>query len=378
MSKKFITYSLFAAFLIIVLRWYRSENTSVNVVNVCGWYGVIPREVFDDFEKETGIKVRYDFYDSNEALEAKLLAANSGYDVVFPSFLPYAARQLSMKLYAKLNHKLIPNIKNVDGIITSKFKENGGDTQFLIPLFWGTIGIAYNEEVISKLLPSETIDSYEILFNPSKVSKLFPYGVSFPEEYIDIIPQTKVFLQLNHNDNFIADTAACFHFLAKVRPYITKFSSTTMISDLLSGDICIAIGTSDNALKAMRAAKFVKKVIQFRLPKNNGLLWIDCACIPRKALNILNAHKLINFLLRPDIAARITNHSGILVNLPGGLYLINPEITSKKEICPSDPGVLNNLILTRFGMENAKSLIKSWTQYKMFAQFTDTNKGETK
>ncbi|MDR0640767.1 MAG: extracellular solute-binding protein [Holosporales bacterium] len=378
MSKKVVGFFLFITLLIVILQWKVKDDYSGEVVNVYGWYGIIPREIFNDFEKETGIKVRYDFYDNNEMLEAKLLSTNNGYDIVFPSFIPYASRQLLMGIYSKLNRKLIPNIKNIDGIITSKFGANGGDVQFLVPLFWGTIGIAYNKKVVSQLLPGETIDSYDVLFDLSKISKLFPYGVSFPEEYIDILPQTRKFLQLKHGGESVTDFQECFRFLEKVRPYITKFSSTTMISDLLSGDVCIAIGASDNAYRAMRSSKAVDKDIQYTLPKKTGILWIDCLGVPKKAPNKRNAYLLINYLLSPEVAAKITNHSGILVNLPAALPLINAEIVTKKDICQSDPEVLEGLTMGCARAENTRELIKAWSQYKTNTHHTSINKEASK
>ena len=136
------------------------DRASKETVNVYGWYGIIGNDILKDFEKETGIKVVYDVYDNNDTLEAKLLATNSGYDVVFPSFIPYAARQCAMGAYTKINKNLIPNLKNIDGKITEKFKQTGGDTTRLIPMFWGTIGIAYDFDAITKIFPNQKM-SYD-------------------------------------------------------------------------------------------------------------------------------------------------------------------------------------------------------------------------
>ncbi|MBQ3946021.1 MAG: spermidine/putrescine ABC transporter substrate-binding protein PotF, partial [Alphaproteobacteria bacterium] len=175
---------------LVVVGILRTDKTPQETVNVYGWYGIIGNEILKDFEKETGIKVIYDVYDNNDTLEAKLLATNSGYDVVFPSFIPYAARQCAMGIYAKLNEDLIPNLKNIQGAITEKFKIAGGDITRLVPMFWGTIGIAYDEEAVRTIFPEAKEVTYDMLLKPENIKKLSQYGVSFPEEYIDIFPQT--------------------------------------------------------------------------------------------------------------------------------------------------------------------------------------------
>ena len=154
---------LFVSFTCLI-----KEVPKENSVNVYGWYGIISKSVLEEFEKETGIKVVYDVYDNNDTLEAKLLATNSGYDIVFPSFIPYAARQSSMGAYMKLDKTLIPNLKNIGGIVTDKFYASGADYDRLIPIFWGTTGIAYNDVLISSALPNEVV-SIDTIFNPSKV-----------------------------------------------------------------------------------------------------------------------------------------------------------------------------------------------------------------
>ena len=268
------------------------ERLSQPRVNIYGWYGVISREVLSDFEKETGIKVVYDVYDNNDSLEAKLLATNSGYDIVFPSFIPYAARQLNMGAYQKIDMKFVPNIKNISGSITDNYKKSGGDVDYLIPIFWGTTGIAYDANVLSKLFPNEKIDSYDILLNPEKAMKLAKYGISFPEEYIDIFLQTNIYLNNGklgeiRDPELINQYIDCFKL---IRKYIKKFSSSTMTTDLISGEVCVAIGSSDTAWRAKRSGKYVNKDIKYIIPRDAGILWVDCVGIPQKAPNKENAY----------------------------------------------------------------------------------------
>lgn len=358
--------------LFIVVCFLKLNKSVKETVNVYGWYGIINNEILKDFEKETGIKVIYDVYDNNDTLEAKLLATNSGYDVVFPSFIPYAARQSAMGAYTKLDFNLISNFKNIEGKITEKFRKTGGNTNCLVPMYWGTIGIAYNVEVVKKVFPEAKEITYDMLLKEENISKLAKYGVSFPEEYIDIFPQTAVFLNLiDGNSLKLPDKIKKYvnHF-RHIRKYIKKFSSTTLINDLLSGEVVVAIGCSDNAWRAMQAAKAIGKKIKYVVPKGYGVLWIDCMGIPQKAPHKKNAHKFINYLLRPDIAAKLTNNTGILVSIPEAHKYFDEEFVADTQVCPMADDVISGMIMgtpskNAEDAKNDKMATRAWSQIRM-------------
>ena len=364
---------LFAVLFLVVLScFWINKGTEENekLVNVYGWYGVIPRDVLKDFEKETGIKVVYDVYDNNDVLEAKLLATSSGYDLVFPSFIPYAARQVKMGTYQKLDFKLLTNIKNIEGRITDKFEEAGGELDYLIPIFWETVGIAFERNVVRKIFPNEKIDSYSILLDPEKLKKLHKHGVSFPEEYIDIFPQTKHYLKIADKADKMDSIKKIVEYFKNIRQYITKFSSSTMINDLLSGDVCIAIGPSDNVWRAIQSAPNVGKSIKYILPKGSGILCIDCGGIPKGAPHAVNAHKFLNYLMKPDVAAKIINYSGILVNVKKAENFVDKEIIANKLIYPTEPDILDNLIIggpnkDDYDVKCDKAATRAWSQIRM-------------
>ncbi len=357
---------------LVIIGILRMERTTKETVNVYGWYGIISNEILKDFEKDTGIKVIYDVYDNNDSLEAKLLATNSGYDVVFPSFIPYAARQCAMGVYTKLNNTLIPNLKNTQGAITEKFQKAGGDTTRMVPMFWGTIGIAYDEEAVKTIFPEAKEVTYDMLLQPENIKKLSRYGVSFPEEYIDIFPQTAVFLNLLDDGSFktpekIKEYVKHFR---KIRKYIKKFSSTTLIKDLLSGEVIVAIGCSDNAWRAIQSAKKVNKKIKYVIPKGYATLWIDCIGIPEKAPHKENAHKFVNYLLRPEVAAKLTNNTGILVNIPEAHKYFDKEFVNDMQVCPRDNEMLSEMIMgnpsrNSDDIRTDKMATRAWSQIRM-------------
>ena len=348
------------------------EKSPKETVNVYGWYGIISNEILKDFEKETGIKVIYDVYDNNDTLEAKLLATNSGYDVVFPSFIPYAARQCAMGVYAKLDNNLIPNLRNIQCEITEKFKTAGGDITSLVPMFWGTIGIAYDEEAIKTIFPEAKEVTYDMLLKPENIKKLSKYGVSFPEEHIDIFPQTAVFLNLI-DDNSIKTAKKIREYVKhfkKVRKYIKKFSSTTLIKDLLSGEVVVAIGCSDNAWRAIKSAKKLNKKLKYVIPRGYTTLWIDCMGIPAKAPHKENAHKFVNYLLRPEVAAKLTNNTGILVNIPEANKYFEKEFVDNTQICPRDKEMISGMIMghpsrNAEDIKTDKMATRAWSQIRM-------------
>ncbi len=351
----------------LLLRNYIHTNHK-EVVNVYGWYGIIPNSVIRSFEKETNIKVIYDVYDNNDTLEAKLLATNRGYDIVFPSFIPYAARQSYMGIYKKLDYSKIPNIKNISSVFQTTLQKSQFNTDYLIPFFWGTIGIAINKDIVYKLLPNVSLDSYDIIFNPKNLKILAQHGVSFPEEFIDIFPQTMTYLDKNPHNKTQENLSSFKNLFRSIRQYITKFSSTTIINDLLTGNICIGIGSSDNVFRAMLSREQGAK-IKYILPSKGGILWIDCLCIPKTAPHLKNAYKFINFLLRPDICQQITNYSKILVTEKTTIEEFRKQYKNFPDICPNDERLGNMMIgtpsVSPSDLAFDKMAIRIWTQIRL-------------
>lgn len=309
-------------------------------VNVYDWYGMLSNDILRQFEKETGIHVRYDLYDNNEVLEAKLLASNSGYDVVFPSASPYVARQIAAGVYQPFNKSLLSSVQGLDPIIAQQMQTIDPDMIYAIPYYWGTIGIAFDVDRIGELLPGISQDSYELLFNPENLKRLAPYGVSFLEEATDIFPLILAYIGKDRDSATAEDLNSAYQHLLKLRPYIRKFTSSRFVNDIVMGDSCIAQGWSGEAHEAIREAKELGRNIKYILPKEGTTLWIDCIAIPVGAPHPKNAHSFINFLLRPDIAAKITNKILMPTTVTESLKLIDKEIRNDLSIYPSKETML--------------------------------------
>jgi len=335
----FRTFVFVAVVAFLSLMGWLTERSFVSkkedlYVNVYDWYGMLSHEILRQFEEETGISVRYDLYDNNEVLEAKLLASNSGYDVVFPSASPYVSRQIEAGIYQPFDKSLLPNFKDFDPIIVEQMRFIDPDLTYSIPYYWGTIGIAFDADKISKLLPGAPQDSRDLLFNPENLKRLAPYGVSFLEEAIDVFPLILAYLGKDNDSTSPEDLELAYQHLLKLRPFIRRFTSSRFINDLVMGDVCIAQAWSGEAYQAIQEAKDVGRNIKYIIPKEGSTLWIDCIAIPVGAPHPKNAHTFINFLLRPDISAKISNEVFIPTIIQAGLDQVDPVIRNNPGLYP--------------------------------------------
>ena len=316
---------------LFVKRWAKFED---NIVNVYCFYGMIPHSVLRQFEKETGIKVRFDVYDNNEILEAKLLATNSGYDLVMPTSPPYIGRQIAIGIYQPLKKEFLPNLGPLEPTITKKMQLVDPGLVYTVPYFWGTVGMAYDYEKVSTILLDVDLNSHALLFDPDNLKRLAPYGVSFFEEAVDVFPAVLHYLGRNPNSDNEQDLQAAHQHLEKLRPYIRRFTSSRFINDLVMGDVCLTQAWSGEAQQAVQEAKEIGRDIRFVTPKEGAGLWIDCFAIPKGARHPRNAHTFINFLIRPDIAAQVTNETFITTTIIGSLPLVDQKIRDNDTIYP--------------------------------------------
>ncbi|MDP3371596.1 MAG: extracellular solute-binding protein [Candidatus Paracaedibacteraceae bacterium] len=305
------------------------------IVNIYDWYGMIPAEVLQEFEKETGIRVRYDVYDNNEVLEAKLLASNSGYDVVFPTASPYVARQIKVGIYQPLNKQLLSELNGLNKEIVEQMQSIDPGLMYAVPYYWGTLGIAYDKDKLKERLPNVDLESNEILFNPENLKKLKSCGVSFLEEAIDVVPLVQAYLGSSSDSENDEDLKKASDHLQKLRPFIRRFTSSRFINDLVLGDVCVAQAWSGDAQQAEIDAKELKRNIAYIIPKEGTTLWIDCMAIPVGSPHPINAHKFINFLLRPEISAKITNKTKLPTTIDAAFPMIEKAIQKNKSIYPN-------------------------------------------
>ncbi|MBX3457267.1 MAG: extracellular solute-binding protein [Candidatus Paracaedibacteraceae bacterium] len=348
--------------------YLKSENQKpAQYLNVYNWYGMIPKDVLEEFETETGISIRYDLYDNNEILEAKLFAGNSGYDVIFPSASPYAVRQIQAGVYEKIDKSQIPNLVHVDPLIYDQMRLADSDLEYTIPYYWGTFGFSYVEEEILKRMPDAPTQSYRMLFDPSVVSRFKGCGVTLLDESVDVYPAVLTYLGKDPRSDSLDDLKEAQTHLQKIRPSVKRFSSSRFVNELVGGESCLAQAWSGEAQLAQDRANEVGKNIHIRyiVPREGGTIWIDCIAIPKGAPNLNNAHKFIDFLLRPNISARIANAIKLAIANKGALPYIDPKIKHDPTIYPSKD-VMAKLKLDK--PQNAayeRYRTRLWTEFRL-------------
>jgi putrescine transport system substrate-binding protein len=307
-------------------------------LNVYNWSDYIGETTVEDFQKETGITVRYDVYDSNETLEAKLMAGNTGYDLVVPtgSFL---GRQIKANIYQKIDKSKLSNYGNIDPQILEALKPFDPTNEYAVPYFWGTVGIGYNvDKVKERLGDSAPVDSFDLLFKPENAAKLQDCGISMLDSPSDVLPPALKYLGKDPHSKSEEDYKAVQDMLTAVRPYVKYFHSSQYINDLASGDLCAVIGWSGDvfiaAARAEEAGTNLK--IEYYIPKEGTLLWVDSLAIPADAKNVDNALKFIDFLNRPQVAANGVNYVNYASPNTAALELIDPEWKDNPSIYPTD------------------------------------------
>jgi putrescine transport system substrate-binding protein len=307
-----------------------TANASVSsekVLNVYNWSDYIQPAVIADFEKEYGIRVNYDVFDSNEVLETKLLTGHTNYDIVVPS-AAFLERQLQADIYQKLDKSQLPNLKNVDPDVARAMALYDPGNQYAVDYMWITSGIGYNVADIRARMPDAPVDSWRMIFDPAVVSKFQDCGVGILDAPSEVVGTVLLFLDRNPNSNSLEDLKAAEQVLHSIRPYIRYVDSSRYIDNLANGDLCLAMGWSGDVKQAHDRAQEAGKgiVLAYTIPQQGAIANYDSLAIPADAPHVRNALLFINYLLRPDVAARNSN-------------LIKYANTVKPDIQPLDPAV---------------------------------------
>ncbi len=335
-------------------------------VNVYNWSDYIAEEELKRFEKETGIKVNYTTYDSNEILDAKLRAGRSGYDVVVPTASPFFVRQLAANLYRPLDRSKLKNWQNLDPtVMGSLAKYDSGNTHG-VPWMWGTIGIGYNVAEIKKRMGNAPVDSLSMIFDPAIVSRFMDCGVMVLDSANDVIPAALKYLLLDPDSKKPEDLRKAGEVLKAIRPFIRKFHSSEYINALAGGDICLAFGYSGDILQARdRAASASQgREIAYKIPNQGAMIWIDAAAIPKDAPNPDAAHRFIDFLMEPKVAAASSELTGYANGNAAATALLPPSISGNPLIYPNQDDRAKFYTITAGNAEQIRERTRLWTSIK--------------
>lgn len=340
-----------------------SAHAQERVVNVYNWSDYIDDSILKDFTKETGIKVVYDVYDSNEILETKLLAGGSGYDVVVPSG-EFLGRQIPANVFLKLDKDKLPNLKNMWDEISNRVAVYDPGNEYSVNYMWGTTGIGYNKAKIKEILGTDTIDSWSILFDPAQAAKLKDCGIYVLDSASESLRPALNYLGLDPNSPSAEDLQKAQDLFLAVRPYIRKFHSSEYINALANGDICMAVGYSGDIFQARDRAEKAKNGVEigYSIPKEGALMWFDQMAIPADAKHVPEALEFINYLMRPEVAAKASNFVFYADGNKAAQEFIDKEILEDPAIYPT-PEVMNKLYVPKpFDAKTQRVVTRAWTK----------------
>jgi putrescine transport system substrate-binding protein len=314
----------------------RAEEAQLHIYN---WSDYIAPDTVANFEKETGIAVTYDVYDGNEVLEAKLLAGHSGYDIVVPSASPFMAREISAGAYLALDKAKLPELQNLDPRLMAIAAIADPGNAHGVPYLWSVTGIGYNAALLERALGADAPrDSLALLFDPALAAKLAPCGIEMLDTPQEVIPAALAYLGLDPTSRELADLDRAAALIDRVRPFVRRFHSSQYINDLASGDVCLALGYSGDVIQARNRAREAESAaeIAFRVPREGAQMSIDMLGIPADAPHPDNAHRFIDYILRPEVIAAITNTVSYPNPNRAATPFVAPEIRDDPGIYPPD------------------------------------------
>ncbi|WP_095148651.1 polyamine ABC transporter substrate-binding protein [Pseudomonas sp. Irchel s3a18] len=334
-------------------------------VHIYNWSDYIGENTLADFEKATGIKPVYDVFDSNETLEGKLLAGRTGYDVVVPSN-HFLGKQIKAGAFQKLDKSQLPNYANLDPVLLKRLEQNDPGNLYAVPYLWGTNGIGYNVDKVKAVLGVDKIDSWGVLFEPENIKKLQSCGVAFLDSADEMMPTVLNYMGLNANSTNPEDYKKAEAKLLAVRPYVTYFHSSKYIADLANGDICVAIGFSGDIFQAKaRAAEAGKGVnIAYSIPKEGGALWFDMLAIPKDSSNVKQANAFINYLLKPEVIAQVSDYVGYANPNPASDKLMDQSIREDESVYPPQVVLDKTYVSIELPPNIQRLMTRSWTKVK--------------
>jgi len=336
------------------------------VVNFYNWSNYMAPDVLENFTKETGIKVVYDTFEANETLETRLLAGKSGYDVVVPTAY-FLQRQITAHVFQKLDKSKLPNLVNAWPMVTQHLATYDPGNLYAVNYMWGTTGIGYNVKAAQKILgPDARIDSWDTVFKPENLAKFKDCGVHMLDSADDIFPAALDYLGLDPNSTKPADLEKAADLVSKVRPYVRKFHSSEYLSALATGEICLVVGWSGDVMQARSRAAEAKNGIEigYAIPKQGAQMFFDNLAIPADAEHVAEAYELINYLYRPEVAAK---NSDFLSYANGNLAsqkLIDPKILDNKNIYPDQATLSKLFVITARDPATQRIINRLWTRVK--------------
>jgi putrescine transport system substrate-binding protein len=366
MYRAFVVVTSLAALSLSLMAGRAAAEVRKRTVNVYNWSDYVAPAVIEDFTKETGVAVRYDTFDSNDTLETKLLAGRSGYDVVAPTAY-FLERQIKAGVFQKLDKSKLPNLVHMWPEISQRLAQYDPDNAYAVNYMWGTTGIGYNSRKAREILGGNgTIDSWDIVFKPEIMARFKDCGVHFLDSSDDILSAALHYLGLNPNTRSEIDYQKAAELVMSVRASVRKFHSSEYINALTSGEICLVVGFSGDIKQAQKRATEVKNGVEivYAIPKEGAQLWFDNLAIPRSARNVAEAHEFINYLQKPEVAAR---NSSFIAYANGNLAsqkFIDKAVLDDRTVYPDEATMGRLYTMKAHDAATTRLMNRLWTRIK--------------
>ncbi|MCB9957822.1 MAG: polyamine ABC transporter substrate-binding protein [Rhodospirillaceae bacterium] len=336
-----------------------------DVVRVFNWSDYIDEDILTSFTEDTGIEVIYDVYDSNEVLETRLLAGNSGYDVVVPT-ASFMARQIEAGVYQPLDRSQVPNAQYAWPEIDERVSRYDPDNTYSINYMWGTTGLGFVQELIDERMDDAPVNSWAIVFDPEIAARFADCGIYWLDAPSEVFPAALAYLGYDGNSTDPDELQAAADLMMAVRPYVRRFHSSEYVSALANGDACLAIGWSGDVLQARdRAAEAENGLtIDYRIPVEGTQMWSDQFAIPADAPDPAAARAFINYIMDPQVNAQAVNYINYASGNLGAQEYIDPEILADPAIYPDEATMDNLFIVDPYDPQTQRLVNRLWTRIK--------------
>lgn len=334
------------------------------IVNVYNWSDYIDESILEEFTDETGIKVVYDVFDSNEVLESKLLAGGTGYDIVVPTGT-FLARQIQAGVFQPLDKSKLPNLVNMWDAVEARVEAYDPGNAYSINYMWGTTGIGINVDKVTERLGSDgPLDSWSMLFDPNNLEKLADCGVHVLNAPEEVIPAALNFLGKAPDSKDSDEIKEAGALLTAIRGSVQKFHSSEYINALANGDICLAVGWSGDVLQARDRADEADNgvTIDYVIPKEGALMWFDQMAIPADAPHVEEAHIFLDYIMRPDVMAKASNYVYYANGNLASQELLDDDVLLDPAIYPTEESVKNLYTITPYDPKSLRVLTREWTR----------------
>jgi putrescine transport system substrate-binding protein len=341
------------------------KSGGAKVLNLYIWSDYLAPNTLADFEKQYGIKVHAAYFDTNETLETKLLAGNSGFDIVVPT-ASYFERQIKAGAFLSLDKSKLPNLQNMDAQLMGKVAQHDPGNAHGIIYMWGTNGIGYNEKMVKAVMPDAPLDSWGLIFDPAVAAKVAKCGISLLDSPAEMLRAVYSYMGKDPNSQNADDLLQAEAVLAKIRPYIRNFSSSEYIEALANGDLCISVGYNGDVMQARDRAKEAGKGIEIKymVPKEGSILWFDMLAVPKDAPDPDSAYAFLNYMMTPQVIADVSNFKRYANANSASQSMVLPAVKDDPGIYPPLEQRQKLAVQLADSAEQTRAITRVWQKFK--------------